>query len=227
MKSKATGKYLALQEGNNNDRCNNNYKINRKERQVASLTYDIGNNDSWNVATQHSEEGAEAANQQAELQQKKHNQNILTPSPGFSDFFLFFDFNSSSCCQVVSLTLPGFCCLNADISWMKSLRESPSWGPVLDRLSCPESMISQLESHKPRNQNQSLKLKNVSLLHMRIQNGWTVKKGFSQPGTDVNKTGVCLLLDRFLPNYIKQFNFVYIRVVTQKNKVKVFGSFNN
>lgn len=49
-----------------------------------------------------------------------------------------------------ALTLPGFCCLKADVSWRKSLRESLSWGPVPDRLSWPESMISQLRDETQR-----------------------------------------------------------------------------
>lgn len=45
------------------------------------------------------------------------------------------------------LTLPGFCCLKADVSWRKTLRESLSWGPGPDRLSWRESMISQLQGN--------------------------------------------------------------------------------
>lgn len=52
------------------------------------------------------------------------------------------------CC--LCLTLPGFCCLKAEVSWRNSFRESLSWSPVPDRLSWPESMISQLQEKTGR-----------------------------------------------------------------------------
>lgn len=98
------------------------------------LTQHVRDNHPGNVASEHGEERAQAADQQAELERQRRGYRRPSGGP----------------CPADTFTFPGFCCLKADASSRRSLRESPGGGAGPDGLARPESMSSQLRRGRSR-----------------------------------------------------------------------------
>lgn len=105
------------------------------------LTQDVGDDRPGDVASEHGEERAQAADQQAELGERQRP-GLAAPAPP----------PPLGRPRPATFTFPGFCCLNADVSSRRSLRESPGGGAGPDWLSRPGSTVSQLQKQQDQRQ---------------------------------------------------------------------------